>query len=206
MTTWTGAPITRLEDEHFLTGDTRFVDDISPPGLVHAAMVRSPVAAAVFDGVDISSADSTPGVVAVLTRPISPAPPPPPGSAPSPVRRHRDAAAGNGLRQVRRRAGCAGPGRDPQRSRDAAELVWVDYEETAAVSSLDDALAAGAQPVHPEAPGNLLLDLFMFQEPALEDIFTRAAVVVDGVFDSRVTAAPWRAAAWWRNGIGETDV
>ena len=74
---------------------------------------------------------------------------------------------------------------------DAAELVWVDYEETAAVSSLDDALAAGAQPVHPEAPGNLLLDLFMFQEPALEDIFTRAAVVVDGVFDSgRVTAAP----------------
>ena len=50
MTTWTGAPITRLEDEHFLTGDTRFVDDISPPGLVHAAMVRSPVAAAVFDG------------------------------------------------------------------------------------------------------------------------------------------------------------
>ena len=83
----------------------------------------------------------------------------------------------------------------------------VDYEETAAVSSLDDALAAGAQPVHPEAPGNLLLDLFMFQEPALEDIFTRAAVVVDGVFDSgRVTAAPMEGKAWWRNGIGETDV
>ena len=67
---------------------------------------------------------------------------------------------------------------------------WLVDRGTAAVSSLDDALAAGAQPVHPEAPGNLLLDLFMFQEPALEDIFTRAAVVVDGVFDSGRAAAP----------------
>jgi aerobic carbon-monoxide dehydrogenase large subunit len=192
MTTWTGAPITRLEDEHFLTGDTRFVDDISPPGLVHAAMVRSPVAAAVFDGVDISSARSTPGVVAVLTaadlahttplRPVL--------HRPQFVATEMPLLATNCVRYVGEPVALV-LAETRSAAEDAAELVWVDYDEAPAVSSLDDALAVNAQPVHPEAPDNLLLDLFMFQDPALEDIFTRAAVVVDGVFDSgRVTAAP----------------
>ncbi len=67
----------------------------------------------------------------------------------------------------------------------------MDYEETPAVSTIDGALADGAEPVHAEAPGNVLLDLPMFQDPALEDILAGAAVVVEGIFDSgRVTAAP----------------
>ncbi len=74
---------------------------------------------------------------------------------------------------------------------DAADLVWVEYDETPAVSSIDDALADGAEPVHADAPGNVLLDLPMFQDAALDDILAGAAVVVDGIFDSgRVTAAP----------------
>ena len=49
----------------------------------------------------------------------------------------------------------------------------------------------GAQAVHADAPGNVLLDLTMFHDPALEDVLSGAAVVVEGVFDAgRATAAP----------------
>ena len=43
---WIGAPVRRLEDPRLLTGAGRFVDDIDPPGVLHAAFVRSPFAAA----------------------------------------------------------------------------------------------------------------------------------------------------------------
>ncbi len=193
MTTWVGASITRLEDEHFLTGDTRFVDDLSRPGLLHVAMVRSPVASAAFDEVDTSDARTAPwrrrGADRRGPRPHQR---PTSGTPPSPVRSHRDAVAGHrtgsGMSASRWHSCWRRPA---SAAEDAADLVWVDYEERSAVSTIDGALTDGAEPVHADAPGNVLLDLPMFQDPALEDVLARAAVVVEGVFDAgRVTAAP----------------
>ena len=37
-----GRSLTRFEDDRFLRGKGRFVDDIDVPGQLHAAVVRSP--------------------------------------------------------------------------------------------------------------------------------------------------------------------
>ena len=37
-----GQPVRRVEDERFLTGCGRFIDDLTLPGMLHCAMVRSP--------------------------------------------------------------------------------------------------------------------------------------------------------------------
>jgi xanthine dehydrogenase large subunit len=49
------------------TGEARFLDDLpEPPGLLHAALVLSPVAHGVLEGLDVAPALALPGVVAVL--------------------------------------------------------------------------------------------------------------------------------------------
>ncbi|WP_020674191.1 xanthine dehydrogenase family protein molybdopterin-binding subunit [Amycolatopsis nigrescens] len=65
---WVGRPVRRLaEDRRFVTGRGRYVDDIAPPGLLHAAFARSPHPHARITGVDTGAAGAMPGVVAVLT-------------------------------------------------------------------------------------------------------------------------------------------
>jgi aerobic carbon-monoxide dehydrogenase large subunit len=62
-----GASLRRLEDHRLLTGAGAFTDDLSLPGQLHAAVVRSPYAHARLRGVDASAARGAPGVVLVLT-------------------------------------------------------------------------------------------------------------------------------------------
>jgi len=51
----------------FLLGGGRFLDDLHAPGMLHAAFVRSPHAAARIEAIDTSSARAATGVAAVLT-------------------------------------------------------------------------------------------------------------------------------------------
>ncbi len=62
-----GAPVKRVEDAALLTGRGRFTDDVSLPGTLHAAFVRSPFAHARINSIDIEAALTMPGVRAVLT-------------------------------------------------------------------------------------------------------------------------------------------
>ncbi|WP_016931733.1 xanthine dehydrogenase family protein molybdopterin-binding subunit [Rhodococcus sp. R1101] len=57
----------RKEDEHLITGRTRWTDNIVLPGMLHAAILRSPVAHARITALDVSEARGKPGVVAVYT-------------------------------------------------------------------------------------------------------------------------------------------
>lgn len=68
----------RKEDERFIRGAGRFVADMSFPGQLHVAFVRSPLAHAVIRGIDASAVRDISGVVAVLTHrdvPTGPLPP-----------------------------------------------------------------------------------------------------------------------------------
>ncbi len=58
-----GTPRTRKEDAHLITGRSTYVDNMTLPGMVHLAMVRSPMAHARITAVDVSAARSAPGVV-----------------------------------------------------------------------------------------------------------------------------------------------
>ena len=51
-----GQPVRRVEDQRFLTGTGRYVDDINLPHEAHAALVLSPHAHARVKGVDTSKA------------------------------------------------------------------------------------------------------------------------------------------------------
>jgi carbon-monoxide dehydrogenase large subunit len=51
--TYVGQPLERVEDARLLTGRGCFVADIAPAGLLHAAIVRSPVAHGRIRGIDL---------------------------------------------------------------------------------------------------------------------------------------------------------
>src|SRR5688572_15903890 len=65
--TWIGKSVKRHEDPRLLTGRGIFVDDITVPGLHHAAILRSPHAHALIKGIDATEALKLPGVFAVVT-------------------------------------------------------------------------------------------------------------------------------------------
>jgi carbon-monoxide dehydrogenase large subunit len=62
-----GHRLKRKEDPRFLQGKGRYVDDISMPGMLYAAIVRSPYSHATIKSIDISDALKVPGVKAVIT-------------------------------------------------------------------------------------------------------------------------------------------
>ncbi len=67
MSKMVGARVRRKEDPRLITGASTYVDDVKLPGILHAAFVRSQYPHGVLNGVDISEAESAPGVVAILT-------------------------------------------------------------------------------------------------------------------------------------------
>ena len=62
-----GAPVPRREDFRFLTGTGAFVDDLRRPGMLHAAILRSPVAHGRIRRLAVGNALEIEGVAAVLT-------------------------------------------------------------------------------------------------------------------------------------------
>jgi carbon-monoxide dehydrogenase large subunit len=62
-----GAPIARIEDERFLTGRGEYVGDLAPEGLLHAAILRSPVAHGRILKIGVVQARAMPGVHVVFT-------------------------------------------------------------------------------------------------------------------------------------------
>src|SRR5262245_44622647 len=62
-----GSGIRRREDPRLITGAATYTDDISLPGMVHAAILRSPHAHARIKRIDTSQALKAPGVLAVYT-------------------------------------------------------------------------------------------------------------------------------------------
>ncbi|GAA5198739.1 molybdopterin-dependent oxidoreductase [Arthrobacter gyeryongensis] len=133
----------RKEDAHLITGRSRYTDNITLPGMLHLAMVRSPFAHAKITSIDASAAKSSPGVVAVLTGadvaaqqgslpnawPITPEQKAPAHPA---IAVDTVAFAGEVVACIVARSAAA--------ARDAVELVDVSYEELPVVLDLEEAL------------------------------------------------------------------
>jgi CO/xanthine dehydrogenase Mo-binding subunit len=64
---YAGQPLKRFEDPKLVTGRGSYVDDVQLPGMLHAAVLRSPHAHARIRSIDASAARHQPGVVTVLT-------------------------------------------------------------------------------------------------------------------------------------------
>ena len=62
-----GHSVRRKEDDRFIQGAGRYLDDVVLPGMLHMAILRSPVAHARIVSIDASDAEAMDGVVAVVT-------------------------------------------------------------------------------------------------------------------------------------------
>ena len=62
-----GSPVERTEDLRFLRGRGEFVGDLQRDGMLHAAILRSPIAHGRIRGLDTAAALATEGVRAVIT-------------------------------------------------------------------------------------------------------------------------------------------
>lgn len=154
-----GAPIPRVEDARLLTGGGCYVADLAPPGTLHVAFVRSPLAHARIVAVDVAPAMAAPGVVACVTGTEL-------ASAARPLRadsRMRDyhatpqsALAVDKIRFVGE-AVAAVIAADRYLAEDAAELVRVAYEELPPVVEPREAMREGAVLLHDAAGTNILL-------------------------------------------------
>jgi len=65
--TYIGKPLKRLEDPKLLSGHGAYLEDLTQPGTLHLALLRSPYAHAKINSVEASQALRIPGVVRVLT-------------------------------------------------------------------------------------------------------------------------------------------
>lgn len=197
-----GQSVKRREDRRLLTGHGRYVDDISLPGQLHIAFLRSDVASGAIRRLDISAAQAVEGVTAVLTaEDLNP------GSGPLWATMMGPDAGGPPLRPLAgddvRFVG------DPIAmvvatsryvAEDACELIEVDIEERPAAASLEEAMAEGAPVVHPEL-GTNVIESPRPPDPELDEILAGAAHVVTRTFAmTRTTNVPMEArgmvAAW----------
>ena len=154
-----GSGIRRREDPRLLTGTARYTADLTLPGMVHAAILRSPHAHARLRGIDTSAAKRAPGVVAVFTGADTDAALkcipcawllPNAGLNISPYK----AIATDVVRYVGDAVAVVVAETDYQ-AYDALDLIAVDYEPLAAEVNPEKAAAKGATQLHKEAPGNL---------------------------------------------------
>jgi carbon-monoxide dehydrogenase large subunit len=147
----------RKEDARLITGRTTWTDNMVLPGMLHIAVVRSPVAHARITGVDVSAAQQAPGVVAVFTGrdfadeqgsipcawPVTPdmVNPGHPSIAVDSVNHVGEAVA---LIVARSKVA----------AQDAVELVDVDYEVLPPVLHMEEAIKDGADLVHDHLDSN----------------------------------------------------
>jgi carbon-monoxide dehydrogenase large subunit len=155
-----GARIARLEDPVLLTGQGRFVDDITLTGMLHAAFVRSPHAHARIRSVDASAAHLLTGVYAILTAndlPTRMATEQIPMLVPNPAirtPRTQIALARDEVCYVGQAAAVV-VAESRYRAEDAAAAVAIDYEPLPAVSDCRDAVKPNAARAHNDLASNV---------------------------------------------------
>jgi len=176
-----GQSVRRTEDIRFVTGHGEYTDDIRFDNEGHVAFARSPHAHARINSVDVSMAQSAPGVIAVYTyadfaaagagvlpsaSPLKSKDGSPPKGAPKYLlAKDHVTFTGEAIAMV--------IAETLAQARDAAELVEIDYDPLDAVGTLDKA-ATGPQ-IWDEVPGNLCFDWQDGKEAECDAAFAAAA-------------------------------
>lgn len=159
-----GSSVKRVEDKRFLTGKGQYTDDIKLPGMTFACFVRSPHAHAKINGIDLSAAESMPGVVKIYT-----------GADVAelngvPTGWQVDFINGDTMKEPKHPLLVADKvkhlgdavamviAESNAQARDAAELIVVDYDPLPAVTNPKQAAAEGAPKVHDDLPNNMCFD------------------------------------------------
>jgi aerobic carbon-monoxide dehydrogenase large subunit len=155
-----GRPLRRTEDRRLITGSGAYLDDLEPPGTLHAAFVRCSQAHAMLGAIDIEAARNSPGVYGVFTAADLGLDRPMPNTHPSPLilrsRQAQPLASGEVCHVGEPVAVVVATTR--RAAVDATELVEVDEEPLPAVASVESAID-GDTPVHRGDDSNLVATL-----------------------------------------------
>ena len=169
----------RKEDDRLITGQTNWTDNITLPGMLHIAYLRSPVAHARIASVDVSAALNQPGVIAAYSGadfadeqgslpcawPVTP----------DIVMPAHPPMATEEVRYVGEAVACV-VARDRYMAADALAAIEIDYEPLPPVLDIRTALDEGSPQVH-EA-GNKSYE-WVFANGDLDVAFRDAAVVLE---------------------------
>jgi aerobic carbon-monoxide dehydrogenase large subunit len=182
-----GQAVRRVEDQRFLTGAGRYVDDITLPAMCHGVVLLSPHAHARIKKVDTTRAKAAPGVLLVLTAAdlaneklgsFTSAMMPEDIGAPKGHRTHQQLLTGDKVRFVGDRVAFVVAETEAQ-ARDAAEMIEVDYETLPAVALVEDAAKDGAPKVWDDNPnGNVAFMLAFGDQGQTDAAFAKAKHVV----------------------------
>ncbi|HZQ03568.1 MAG TPA: xanthine dehydrogenase family protein molybdopterin-binding subunit [Gaiellaceae bacterium] len=171
----------RKEDLPHLTGTARFVGDVELPGMLHARIVRSPLAHARISSIGTGEALAQPGVAAVLTADDLP-----PATPPIPTRMFSQPGLERFLQQPLARDTVRYSG-EPVAvvvaasryvAEDAAELVELELEPLEPVLAVERALEPEAPVLHEEA-GTNVAGSFVVEHGDIDAAFAAAALVVE---------------------------
>jgi aerobic carbon-monoxide dehydrogenase large subunit len=171
-------PVKRKEDARFIRGQGTFTDDIQLPGMLHGAVLRSPIAHARIASIDTSAAEAHPRVKAVITGQLLDDR----GLAWMPTLSH-DTQAVLATDKVRFQGQEVAfvVAEDRYSARDALELIIVDYEPLPAVVDARRALDPGAPVIRDDLAGqqdNHIFDWEAGDQAVTDAVFARADVVV----------------------------
>ena len=172
----------RKEDERLITGQTNWTDNITLPGMLHIAFLRSPYAHARITSVDVSAARSEPGVIAAYSGadfadeqgslpcawPVTPdivIPAHPP-------------MAVDEVRYVGEAVACV-VARDRYAAADALAAIEIDYEQLPPVLDIRTALDEASPKVH-EA-GNKSFE-WPFAKGDIDAAFRDAPIVIERTY------------------------
>ncbi len=182
MSGYIGKPMKRVEDPRFIQGKGKYVANLQIPGMLHAAIVRSPHAHAKINSIDTSAALAMPGVVGVYTGADLAADgvgglpcgfnPPGIKTAPHPVLaigkvRH----VGDGVAVV--------IAENRYAAQDAADAVQVDYTPLPAVVDAKKAVDPSAPQLHDEIPNNTSFYWALGDRTEINRVFAAADHVVE---------------------------
>jgi carbon-monoxide dehydrogenase large subunit len=152
-----GQRIARNEDPRLLRGLGCFVDDVDPPGVLHAAVLRSPHAHARIVAIEADRARAVPGVALVLTAAdLGALNQPTPLLIPHPELTSPRTARPLAVDEVRYVGEPVAlvVAEDRYVAEDALAGMQVAWDPLPVVASLEAATSAGAPLVHADIPGN----------------------------------------------------
>lgn len=182
MANYVGKAVKRVEDPRLITGQAKYLEDIQLPGMLYAAVLRSPYAHARINSINTEQAEQAPGVVAVYTgqdfADLNPLPCAwQAGGVDNNVNTPRVLAidkvtfTGAGVAVV--------VAEDRYAAEDALSLIEVDYEPLDAIIDAERATQEGAPQIHENAPNNICMEWSCGDKDAAEAGLNEADVVVE---------------------------
>ena len=141
-----GQRIPKMDAPEKASGRTRYIDDITLPGQLHAAILRSARVHARILRIDVSRARALPGVHAVITAADVP------GQRPIGVAKDHLPLKTDRVRSTRDEI-AAVAAESEAIARAALELIEVDYEDLPVIAEAQAALEPGAPLIHPPIAG-----------------------------------------------------